>query len=186
MMKLKFVIGFLASISLMGCGKLSNQISATFKTPSILDFKKSEIINNGPGISDGQSELLVVIQLTNSDGSSVKSFKPAYEVVSGLGVSTAPCTTSNANGVSTCVLKSSLPGTKQISITNINIELKANIVFNAPAASKELFGLTSAEKTQTQGNFKISATIGSQEPGVLKTSGVFKLYGGVQGEQFSR
>jgi hypothetical protein len=167
-----------------GCGKISGEISATFNR--VQDFKRSEIISNGPAVADGQSELLVVIQLMNTDGSSVKLFKPTYEVVSGTGVTAQACTTSNDNGVSTCVLKSSEAGTKRISVTNIKIELQADVVFNSPTPGKAMFGLIAATKDQTQSNFNLKSSIGNQEPGVVKTSGAFKVYGGVQGEAFSR
>lgn len=167
-----------------GCGKISNQISATFN--HVQDFKRSEIISNGPAVADGQSELLVVIQLMNTDGSSVKLFKPTYEVVSGVGVTAQECTTSNDNGVSTCVLKANQAGIKRISVTNIKIDLQADVVFTAPTASKALFGLISVNNVQNQANFKLSGSIGNQEPGVPKINGVFKVYGGIQGEAFSR
>lgn len=174
------------SLLFSGCGKISSQIEATFKRPSIQDFKKSEIISNGPGIADGQSELLVVIQLMNSDGSIVKLFRPTYEIVSGTGVTASACTTSNNNGVSTCVLKSAQAGTKRISVTNIEIPLQADVVFNQPPAGKPNFGLAVANKMQIQGAHTLTATIGNQEPGAVRTSGTYKLFGGVQGEAFSR
>ncbi len=166
-----------------GC-MLSDQVHVQFDR--VQDFKRSEIISNGPAVADGQSELLVVIQLMNTDGSSVKLFKPIYEVISGTGVTAQACTTSNENGVSTCVLKSSEAGTKRISVTNIKIDLQSDVVFSAPVPGKAMFGLISATKNQTQGNFQLSASIGNQEPGVVKSSGAFKVYGGVQGEVFSR
>ncbi len=167
-----------------GCGKISDKIDAKFSR--VQDFKRSEIITNGPAVADGQSELLVVVQLMNTDGSSVKLFKPTYEVVSGSGVAAQACTTSNENGVSTCVLKSSEAGTKRISITNIKIELQADVVFNSPTPGKAMFGLIAVTKDQTQSSFNLKSSIGNQEPGVVKTSGAFKVYGGVQGEAFSR
>jgi hypothetical protein len=173
------------SLIFVACGKLSSQIEASFKRPSTQDFAKSEIINNGPGIADGQSELLVVIQLMNSDGTSVALFKPTYEIIAGTGVTASACITSNVNGVSTCVLKSVQAGLKRISVTNIPITLNADVLFNQPAG-KSLFGLTSASKTQTQSGYKLSATVGSEVPGAIKKSGTYNLYGGFQGEVFSR
>ncbi len=169
----------------MSCGcMVSDQVQAQFDR--VQDFKKSEIISNGPAVADGQSELLVVIQLMNTDGSAVKLFKPAYEVIAGSGVSAQACTSSNENGVSTCVLKASLAGTKTISVTNIKIDLKADVVFNAPIAGKAMFGLISATKNHSQNGFNLSASIGNQEPKPVQSSGAFKVYGGVQGEVFSR
>lgn len=170
-------------ILLSGCGELSNKILATFNRGQ--DFQRSEIINNGPGIADGQSELLMAIQLMNSDGSVVKQFKPTYEIISGTGVIPAACTTSNINGVSTCLLKATQPGVKRVSVTNIKITLEGDITFNTPTA-KPILGLASASKKQTSGTYTLSATVGAQEPGPVKTSGTYKLFGGVQGEGFSR
>jgi hypothetical protein len=167
-----------------GCGKTSGEISATFNR--VQDFKRSEIISNGPAAADGSSELLVVIQLMNTDGSPVKLFRPTYEVVSGAVLIAQACTTSNINGVSTCVLKANTAGTRRIAVTNIQIALQAEVVFTAPTTGKSIFGLISSTKNQTQSNFGLSASIGSQEPGVVKSSGTFKVYGGVQGEAFSR
>lgn len=180
----KGIAAFWLLFSASGCGKISGEISANFNR--VQDFKRSEIISNGPAVADGQSELLVVIQLMNTDGSSVKLFKPTYEVVSGTGVTTQACTTSNDNGVSTCILKANTAGTKRISVTNIKIELQADVVFSAPVAGKSMFGLISSTKNQTQSNFALSGSIGNQEPGVVKSNGTFKVYGGVQGEAFSR
>lgn len=149
------------------------------------DFMKSEIISNGPGIADGQSELLMIVHLVNSNGSKVKDFTPIYQVVSGSAVFASACTASNVNGVSTCVLKSTQAGVKRVSLTNIGIQLEADFVFNTPAP-KPLLGLIAADKKQTSGTYTLSATIGSQEPAVVKTSGTYKLFGGVQGEAFSQ
>lgn len=170
---------------LTSCGKLSGQIEAVFTRPKVQDFKKSEIIQNGPGIADGQSALTVAISLMNSDGSVVPQFKPTYDIVSGTGVLPAACTTSNNNGISTCLLKATQAGVKKLSVTNIQIPLEADLIFTNPQF-KPIFGFVAADKKQSTGTYTLSATIGSQEPGIVKTSGTHKLYGGVQGEGFSR
>ncbi len=176
---------FVSLPGLLGCGKLSNEVSATFTKPSVQDFARSQVINNGPGIADGQSELLVVIQLMNSDGTPVKLFQPTYSIISGAGVAAQACTTSNINGVSTCVLKASQAGVKRLSITNITISLEADVIFNQPGR-KPVMGLISASNSQTQAGVKIQASLGNQEPVPVQTSGPVKLFGGVQGEAFSR
>lgn len=77
---------------------------------------------NGPGLADGQTELLMIVRLVNSDGSKVKGYASAYELISGS-AATSACTASNTDGVSTCVLKAIQAGVNRVSLTNIKIQL---------------------------------------------------------------
>ncbi len=151
------------------------------------DFARSEIIPNGPGVADGQSELRVVIQLMNSDGSSVSLYKPTYEITQGGGVQAQECTTSNNNGVSTCILKSTQAGAKTLKVTNINIDLAKEVVFLTPG-SMNSGGLTVGGGTKNSASgIKLHAAGGGNQPkGLNTTSSGFKLYGGPEGNVFSR
>lgn len=180
---LKQLMPVCVSLAFTACGSVNVEISHFLRGTN--DFKKSEILTNGPKIADGQSELLVIVHLVNSDGTEVSGHKPTYKVVSGTGLSPSTCTTSNYNGISICLIKSVHPGTKKISVDNINTQLEAELLFTAPAA-KPILGLISSAKNQTQGTYSLSASIGNQEPFAVKTSGTLTLYGGVQGEVFSR
>lgn len=169
-------------LTLAGCN-VSGGISSKFRS---VDFEKSEIISNGPAYADGQAELLMVVQLMNSDNSAVKDYKPTYEVVSGAAVNATECTTSNANGVSTCVLKSTVAGTKRVKVTNIKVDLQKDLVFINPPAGKAMMDMAPATKKQTSGTHILNANLGNPVPQAVKTTGTHKLYGGFQGEVFSR
>lgn len=180
----KLPSAFLAVLCLVGCGEITAGIESLFeRDPN--DFRKSEIISDSPAVADGQSELLMVISLVNSDGNPVKDYRPTYDVIAGTGVHASICTTSNNNGVSTCILKSSQAGTKRVSVTNIQIQLQADLVFENPT-KKPIFGFTSASTTQSVGTVQLSGSFGALESTTVNTNGNFKLYGGVQGEAFSQ
>jgi hypothetical protein len=176
-----------ACLWLSACGPIDGKIHLWGST--LPDFARSEIIQNGPAIADGSSELLVAVNLMNTDGSSVKLFKPTYEIVSGGGVQGSECTTSNNNGISTCILKSTQAGVKKFSVTNIRIKLERDVVFTPP----EKPGLTSAivsaakfNKKSAQGH-ELSGSVGSlhSQAVITGTSG-WKIFGGPEGNAFSR
>lgn len=173
----------IATLFLTGCGKISSEVSAIFKGKT--DFARSEIITSGTGVADGSTEMLVVIQLMNSDGTPVKLYKPTYEIVSGSGVTAQECTTSNSNGVSTCILKATQAGTKRLSVTNIKIELQKDLLFQLPS-SKTMLGLASGAKQITTSGYKVSASVATQESAMVRESGGWKFYGGVEGNAASR
>jgi hypothetical protein len=181
----RFAFAALSLLIAGGCAKIDGQIHSTFNRSLLQDFEKSEIITNGPAAADGQSELLVVIQLKNSNQTPVSDYKPIYAVTSGLGVAAGECTTSNVNGVSTCVLKSTQAGTKHIAVTNVKIALEKDVVFTQPTTKSSL-ELLADGKSKTSGSYKFSGTIGSQSPGIVKSSGHYQFFGGVQGDVFSR
>ncbi len=173
-------------VFLGGCS-LDSNIDLINPPANLSDFKRSEIITNSPGVADGSSELIVVIQLMNSNGSLVRLHKPTYEVIQGAGVIGSECTTSNNNGLSTCILKSTQAGTKRISVTNVKIDLQKNVVFDAPS-SKAMFGLAVASGTRTSSNsFSLHGAVGGNQPKALNTTpSGFKLWGGPEGNVFSR
>lgn len=55
-----------------------------------------------------------------------------------------------------------------------------------PVAGGPIFGTLPSSSIQTQGQFKLSAAVGSMETLPVKTSGIFKLYGGIKSEEFSK
>jgi hypothetical protein len=177
-----FVIGGFA-IFLVACdGKVHLTDAKT------LDFARSEIISNGPAVADGASELLVVVHLMNSDGSSIPLFKPTYEITSGGGVQGSECTTSNNNGVATCVLKSTQAGTKRFLVTNVKkVELAKDLFFISQSPPGAVTGLVTAANdhlTSASGH-TLSGTVGSLHSDTVKTSGGWKLYGGPEGSALS-
>ena len=176
------VAALLAPMALFSCGKLSYSYTKTNST----DFAKSQVITNGPAVADGSSQLLVVIQLMNSDNSVVVDYQPTLEITSGSGVTASPCTKSNANGVSTCVLKSVLAGTKRLAVTNISIVLQADAVFSQPSTDRLRVGLAAAGGLRSSGAAKLSASLSFNEAGAANKNGSAVLYGGVMGEVTSK
>jgi hypothetical protein len=79
--------------------------------------------------------MLVAVQLRNSDGSAIATFLPSYSIDSGAGVVSGPCSFSNASGISTCSLQSTVPGTKVFQLNNANRAI-ASLVFSAPMGSQ--------------------------------------------------
>ncbi|RYZ93359.1 MAG: hypothetical protein EOP06_01205 [Proteobacteria bacterium] len=181
-------LAFLAAILLSStsCSKLGSGVSFEFDKQAT-DFAKSQIITNGPQAADGVSPLLIVISLQNSNNTPVVNFTPTYQVVSGSLVVSAPCTSSNSNGVSTCILKSHVPGTKRILVDNIIINLTADVVFTLPPAGRSTIAfVSSTKKPQSVGAYKFSGTIGNSDSGIKKQSGTYSFYGSLQGQESSR
>jgi hypothetical protein len=151
--------------------------------PKVSDFAKSEIISNGPAIANGSSELLVVVNLMNSDGSPVKLFKPIYYISAGAGVRGAECTTSNANGVSTCVLKATQAGFKRFKVTNIKrVDLQKDLLFIPPTPPGVTASVVSSANRQvSSAGYELSGTAGSLQSSMVRTNSAgWKLYGGAE------
>lgn len=56
-----------------------------------------------------------------------------------------------------------------------------------PAVTGNPFlGISAAANSQTSGQYKLEGSIGNQLPSLVKTSGAYKFYGGIQGEVVSR
>src|SRR5688572_1813660 len=113
-----FTTLLVGSTLLTACGNLEGTITRGNPKLKEHDFERTEMIHNGAAFADGVSELLVVVQLKNSDNQPVANYKPAYEVASGAAVITSPCTTSLDTGISVCILKSTQPGAKKIRLIN--------------------------------------------------------------------
>ncbi|RYZ93629.1 MAG: hypothetical protein EOP06_00235 [Proteobacteria bacterium] len=178
----KYLYVFVALL-LAGCGDVSGKIKTVFDRGLDNDFARSQILAGSPTAADGHSELMIIIQLTNSDGTPVKFFKPTYEVVSGSGITSSACTISDANGISTCIAKATVPGSKRISVSNIKISLESNLIFIAPH-SVSVYEISAGSRDQQKSGFSLKATVGSQAPLVNRSNG-FSLYGGLEGVKAS-
>ncbi len=173
------------SLSLTACGKISKELTGNLNSINNSDFQKSTIISYGPVIADGTSQMLVIIRLVNSDGSVVTPYQPTYSITPSTGVTTQDCTTSDINGVSTCILTSSQAGTKTLSLTNISATIQAQVTFSSLTGAP-IIGGAAANSTQTKSTFKMSAVIGGPQNPIVSKKGVFTLYGSVKGEEVSR
>lgn len=176
----------LVTLGALGCNnKITGKIGLSSFAP---DFKKSQIISNSPGIADGVSNVVLVVQLINSDNSIVVGFTPTLALTNSLGVNSSACTASNSNGVSTCVLRSSVAETVQVSVSNVqSIMLKTNVVFAAPTVSPTQTSTVPsvAYNSTSASGHSISATIGGQSPLVNTSGNGAKLFGGVLGNVVS-
>jgi hypothetical protein len=168
-----------------GCVKISGSITNLLGQN---DFLKTEFIVGGPQPADGVSQLLVGLQLKNSDNRSVPGYKPAYQVVSGSGVITSACTTSDANGISACIIKSVQSGQKTLELTNAKVGLRQNVLFENPHGSKTTNIISGAEfhRSTTLGS-KVSASLGNATQGIKRTTTAgyivnFSLHGSVSAQ----
>lgn len=181
--------GFAVAIGLFAAVLSSCDGKVHLTGKKVVDFARSEIISNGPVLADGSSEMIVVIQLMNSDGTPIKFFKPSYEIKAGAGVQGSECTTSNIHGVSTCVLKSTQQGVKKFVVTNVKIALEKDLVFLPPTPKGAVTGLVPAAKYKSKAvtGHELTGTIGSVHSEAVKRSPTgWKLYGGPEGNAVSR
>jgi hypothetical protein len=183
MISCKYIAAMLMPLLIAGCGSAISTSLNKFVSGN--DFALSYVSVSGAGIADGSTDFQFSVVLKNSNGSYVNSFIPQFSIVSGEGVTSITCASSNSSGVSNCSIKATTIGVKRISISNISVSLEEDITFNA-TGDKTVFGISANGKVLSQGNFKLSGTIGVNEANAKKTSGSFKLFGGVQGEAFSR
>ena len=177
--------GFCALLA--SCGNVSSNVSYDYTRTTAVDFKNSQIISNGPQAADGATNLLVVISLLNSNNTPVVGFTPTYEIVSGLGVTASPCTSSNSNGVSTCILRSAQTGIKRLRVTNVTtIALSADVTFSAPSGVKSRFDMSLASSGKMSGGaYSFIGTVGGLKGQKISNSG-YSFFGGVQGGVFAQ
>ncbi|RYZ93632.1 MAG: hypothetical protein EOP06_00250 [Proteobacteria bacterium] len=173
-------------VQLSGCGYIQGAITVLPGVRSGPDFARSQVLTGSPAAADGHSEILVALQMTNSDGTSVPFYTPTYEVLSGLGVVYSACTNSNVNGVSTCLVRATSPGIKILSFTNVKIDLQADVVFVKPA-SKPVLEVVAAGANVSKSGFQMSGTVGGAQARILNsTASGWKLYGGLEGLKASQ
>lgn len=182
-MKLFLII--LSTYFLWGCS-LNTNIERSSILNKSNDFLKTEIVVGEPVPADGSSNLLVVIHLKNSDNNPVKEFLPTYTVTednSSLNnslsnsVVTTPCSTSDNNGISACILKSSAAGSLLFVLTNAKVGLSKTVVFTAAKGTSNLNIVSgSVINGSTPEGSKLQMTLGNPFDGVEQTtSGGFKV-----------
>jgi hypothetical protein len=129
--KLFYSISFITIFA--GCNMNTNIEGIGSDSPAINDFAKTEIITGDAVPADGNSQLLVAIHLKNSDNRPVKEFQPTYDIENNAsGVIKNQCSTSDINGVSVCILKSTVAGIKLFVLTNAKVGLSKSIEFKSP------------------------------------------------------
>lgn len=163
-----------------GC---DNTIEGTIGGPRIIDFQKTEIIAGGPVEADGTSQLLVAIHLKNSDNTPVSNYLVTYTVTSNAGVSANQCTSSDSNGVSICIIKSTILGTKTVTLTNAKVGLSKNIEFIASQGIQRLNILSASQvKATTPQGSKVQVNLGNSVKSIRhQTAGGYEVILSLQG-----
>lgn len=179
-------IFFILSLSLFGCG-INNEIKGHIGIGSSgNDFGRSEIIVNGSGIADGQTPLYILIRLVNSDGRVVANYRPDYQILSGAGVTGAPCTISDSNGVSVCAMRANSAGTKTMRVTNMGsaVSLQKNFDFLAAAGRNSVVGFSSSgAKQELASGYLVHASVSGLTSSIFEvTGGGYKVYSNLQGK----
>lgn len=181
--KLQTVIVVAAFLALTtGCGQFKAR-NGFLGTGIANDFEKTEILVGEPVQANGSEQLLIAIHLKNSDLSTVSNYLPEFEVIDGLGVATSSCTKSDANGVSACLVKAVIAGTKKLRLTNGKVGLEKEFAFKAPAGIQRLEILPAAGTTLTTASgSQIQLSFGQTAKGVnYVTNGGYKVRLSVQG-----
>ncbi len=167
-----------------GC-QMNSAIKGTGSSASTTaDFEKTEVIAGGPALADGNTQLLVAVHLKNSDNKPVPDYLPKYKVT-GANVLTQDCSTSDANGVSACILKSTAAGKKMFTLTNAKVGLAKEIEFT-PRQSIERAAASSGSimNGTTPDGSAVQVTLGNPIKGVKhETNGGYKVELSVQGAQ---
>ncbi|MBK8202090.1 MAG: hypothetical protein IPK68_07160 [Bdellovibrionales bacterium] len=180
------LVFFSLSLSLFGCN-VSNEIKGHIGIGSSgNDFGRSEIIVSGSGIADGETPLYILIRLINSDGRVVANYRPDYQILSGAGVTGAPCTYSDINGVSVCAMRANSAGTKTMRVTNTGtaVSLQKNFDFLAAAGRNSVVGFSSSgAKQELASGYLVHASVSGLTSSIFEvTGGGYKVYSNLQGK----
>lgn len=179
------LVFFALSLSLFGCS-INNEIKGHIGIGSSEnDFGRSEIIVSGSGIADGQTPLYILIRLVNSDGKVVANYRPDYQILSGAGVTGAPCTSSDVNGVSVCAMRANSAGTKTMRVTNMGsvVLLQKNFDFLVAAGRNSVVGFSSSGAGQELASgYLVHASVSGLTSSIFEvTGGGYKVYSNLQG-----
>ncbi len=170
MVRIVIILGSVFLFS--GCGNLDLTLPSAG-----LDFQKTEILVGGTNLADGNSQMLVVVHLKNSNSSPVKNYKPTYTVAPANGLITSECSTSTDSGISVCVLKSTSAGLKTFRLTNAKVGLEKIVEFEN-LKKGQMLGLASGahQNMTTAAGHKVRLAAGEIGTGVRgTTSGGYKV-----------
>ncbi|MCM2282058.1 MAG: hypothetical protein NDI61_09450 [Bdellovibrionaceae bacterium] len=183
----RIVASLLMASSLLGCS-IEGSIRHLNQKGQI-DFALTEMIAGPAAPADGTSSVIVAVHLKNSDNSVVPSYRPEMQAASGLGLSIQACTLSDQNGISACILKATIPGTKRVRLTNARTGLETDVTFLSPQAGGRLLGLIPGSRmdaTTPEGS-KLEMSVGDTTQGIsTTTNGGYKIKFSVQGAVSSR
>lgn len=173
---MKLVRILTSTLFALGLANCSLEIGVEDLTDNI-DFLKSSVISETVGVADGINELVVTVELRNSDDSLVVDHTPSLELISGSSVTLVGCTTSNSLGISVCRLKSSLAGTKTISFANILIELTEEVVFTPPSRNGTFLQIVSAAQNKVNASgYTVTTHLGAPIHGLHQEPSGYEVF----------
>jgi len=103
-------------------------------TPGAADATNSLITGNGPIAADGTSTSTITITLRDAFSNNISAVVPTFSAT-GTGNTLTACSSSNASGVSTCTLASSVAETKTLAIVTPVAKTGGTVVFQSGGAS---------------------------------------------------
>ena len=141
------------------------------------DFLKSSVVSETVGIADGVNELVVTVELRNSDDTLVVGHTPILSLLSGDSVTLVGCTVSNDNGLSVCRLKSSIVGVKTIAFGNIKIDLTEDVVFDPPSRNGTFQQVLSAAQNNVNASgYSVTSQLGAPMQGLRDTPSSYEVF----------
>jgi hypothetical protein len=149
------------TISLMALYTTACSVDSKVTDSREPDFLNSKVISSTQAYADGQSDLVVTIQLLNSDGSPVVGHELSSDLSqSGDGVFAIGCSKSDDKGFVVCRYRAVEWGQRRVDFANIkNFPLNTSVEFlEPPGRFGNITGLTSvsAQKKITSGGYKVS------------------------------
>ena len=136
------------------------------------DFLKTTVISKTVGVADGITELIVTLELKNSNDKLVIGHTPKMKFVSGVNINFLGCSKSNENGHSVCRMRSVYDGTALIRFDEINIELETDVQFSPPDRNGTFLQvLSAAQHHETITDHKITSQAGAPVLGLYNQVG---------------
>jgi len=141
------------------------------------DFLKSSVLSQTEGISDGLTDLLLTLELRNSDDTLVAGYTPSFEIINGSGATFVGCSVSNENGISVCRFRATISGTKTVAVLDLPIEITEEIVFKAPERSGTFMQIvSSAQNNVDAGGYKVTSHIGAPVQGLRQKVDGYEIF----------
>ena len=148
------------------------------------DFAKSSILSTTRGVGDGVTGAIVVVLLKNTNGTIVVGHLPEFDFLdeSGLsfegeGITFSDCTRSNGEGISTCIIKSIVVGSKKLAFNNVMIELAGDIFFDPPARNGTFTQIVaSAQVKQDAEGYSVTSHTGTAFSGLRQEASGYTIF----------
>ena len=146
------------------------------------DFLASKVVSSSTGVADNKTQLVVVLEFANSDGTKVSGFTPTFSAVM-TGLTALGCTVTDSSGISTCRFTSSETGSTLFSVTNlsvISLQKEINFVPTSQPSMAEIVSGGNVKQTGT-GGWTASSTIGPAFGQPKQSGSGFSVFVGFQG-----